>query len=874
MANLAWRKSEVGQGARLTHLVESVPGATTRGHARGARLARAGLAVVGLVASLMAVGVQAAAAADTSAPTEPGTITTSSVTASSVALKWGSSTDNVGIEGYRVYRGPSASALSLIATTDAVTSYSATRLYSGASYTFGVTAIDAANNESLMRTVTITTLTSSDTTAPVAPSSTSVAFRVFSSSRIDVVWGTSSSSDVAGYRVYRNGAQVGSVDLPNGLRLSDNGLTAATSYSYVIKAIDSAGNLSAGTTSKSATTLASGAVIIARGPYLSNVTGSSAVISWWTNLATSGSVAINGQTFPDSSQQHHQVLVTGLSPGTSYPYTVSSGGVSASGTVRTAATAGQTYSFAAIGDFGGNSSGESQNAANIAGAGTQFIQTLGDNIYPTSGLPDPNFTTTYSDFDQRFFKQFSSAVKSQSFFPANGNKEYYGNGEFWSAFPMPGSNHSWYSYDWGDAHILVLDSEQPYTPGTEQYNFAQADLAANQSAAWRIVAIQRPPYSSTTNNSSSKGVQTYLVPLFQAQNVNLVLSGNSHNYERSKPLTNGVPATGGITYVVSGAGGNGFNAFNDTTYPQPAWSAFRESSYYEYSKVTVSPTALTVAAVRADTNAVFDSTTISKPGADTSPPTAPTLSAGTPTSNTVPLSWTASTDNVAVTGYKVYRNGGTTAVGTATGTSFTDTGLSANTQYSYTVTAVDAAGNESGPSNSVAVTTAAATGTTVTLTPTDDSTIDPATNTPSTSRLRVDASTPTNDMLLKFTAPSSCTSIAAATLQLTVGNGTSDPSTHGGDFYSTSQTDPNAGWAQSSVTWTSAPAKTGTAVTLGTAVAASTTYTLDVSRLVPSSGGTFTIRGTSTSGDGAGYYSTEGAGTTTANAPHLIVSCS
>jgi hypothetical protein len=304
------------------------------------------------------------------------------------------------------------------------------------------------------------------------------------------------------------------------------------------------------------------------------------------------------------------VSVTGLSGGTSYPYTVTSGSASTGGSLRTAALRGQSFSFAAIGDFGGQSPGEAQNAANITGAGTQFIQTVGDNIYPAAGLPDPNFSTTYSDFDARFFKQFGAAVKSQAFFPANGNKEYYSNGEFWAAFPMPGANHSWYSYDWGDAHILVLDGEQPYAPGSAQYSFAQADLAAHQADAWRIVVSPRPPYSSTSAASSSKPTLQYLVPLFEAQHVNLVLSGNSHNYERTFPLAGSVRATtGGITYIVTGGGGNGFNAFG--TYTQP-WTAFRESSYYEYTKITVTPTSLVADAVRADTNTIFDTTTILK----------------------------------------------------------------------------------------------------------------------------------------------------------------------------------------------------------------------------------------------------------------------
>ena len=282
-----------------------------------------------------------------------------------------------------------------------------------------------------------------------------------------MVWGPSVSTDVAFYQVYRAGLLVGTVERPNSQHFSDNGLTAATTYSYTIRAVDSAGNPSAFTTAKSLKTLAAGTVKIARGPYLSNVTDTTAVVSWWTNIATSGSVAIAGQTIPDGVTTHHTVSVSGLVAGSANPYTVTSGGVSGGGTLITAATPGSTFSFAAIGDFGGQSTGEQQNATNIGSSGTSFVQTLGDNVYPSAGLPDPNFATTYSDFDGRFFKQFGPVVKSQAFFPANGNKEYYGDGAFWTAFPMPGTNHSWYSYNWGDAHILVLDSEQPLAAGTE-----------------------------------------------------------------------------------------------------------------------------------------------------------------------------------------------------------------------------------------------------------------------------------------------------------------------------------------------------------------------------------------------------------------------
>jgi hypothetical protein len=92
---------------------------------------------------------------------------------------------------------------------------------------------------------------------------------------------------------------------------------------------------------------------------------------------------------------------------------------------------------------------------------------------------------------------------------------------------------------------------------------------------------------------------------------------------------------------------------------------------------------------------------------DTQAPTAPlNLTATGTTTSTVPLNWTASTDNVGVTDYLIYRNG--VEVSTSTTTSYTDTGLTAGTSYAYTVKARDLAGNVSAPSNSISATTQAA----------------------------------------------------------------------------------------------------------------------------------------------------------------------
>ncbi|MEV0823004.1 glycosyl hydrolase family 18 protein [Nonomuraea rubra] len=102
-------------------------------------------------------------------------------------------------------------------------------------------------------------------------------------------------------------------------------------------------------------------------------------------------------------------------------------------------------------------------------------------------------------------------------------------------------------------------------------------------------------------------------------------------------------------------------------------------------------------------------TTTGGGGTDTTAPTVPGNLRSTGVSNSsVSLAWNASSDNVAVTGYEIYRGG--TLVTTVTGTSHTDTGLAANTAYSYTVRARDAAGNRSGNSNTVNATTTGGTG--------------------------------------------------------------------------------------------------------------------------------------------------------------------
>ncbi len=95
--------------------------------------------------------------------------------------------------------------------------------------------------------------------------------------------------------------------------------------------------------------------------------------------------------------------------------------------------------------------------------------------------------------------------------------------------------------------------------------------------------------------------------------------------------------------------------------------------------------------------------TITAGTAETTAPTPPTLVASNTTTNSTLLSWSGATDNIAVTGYSIFRNG--VLIGTSTSSTYSATGLSAATTFSFTVKARDADGNFSIDSNSVSVTT-------------------------------------------------------------------------------------------------------------------------------------------------------------------------
>jgi chitodextrinase len=133
------------------------------------------------------------------------------------------------------------------------------------------------------------------------------------------------------------------------------------------------------------------------------------------------------------------------------------------------------------------------------------------------------------------------------------------------------------------------------------------------------------------------------------------------------------------------------------------------TSYQDTGRTPSTTYTYTVAAYDAAGNASAQSSAASAttPAApDTQAPTVPAGLAATAISSTqINLSWAASTDNMGVTGYRIYRDG--SQITTTAGTSYQDTGRTPSTTYTYTVAAYDAAGNASAQSSQASATTPA-----------------------------------------------------------------------------------------------------------------------------------------------------------------------
>jgi len=350
----------------------------------------------------------------------------------------------------------------------------------------------------------------------------------------------------------------------------------------------------------------------------------------------------------------------------------------------------------------------------LVGGGFAAVLDLGDNQYECGSLTaynqayDPTWgrvkSITYPAPGNHEY--LTSASNSTGCNAANANAAGYFN-YFGAVAGTPGQG--WYSFDIGTWHLISLNSQCSAVGGcgtsSPQYAWLQADLAAHSNyctlAYWHV-----PLFSS--GGRAAANSRSWWQLLYNA-NADVVLTGHDHIYERFAPQdANGnLDLARGLREFIVGTGGGNHTAITSVA----ANSEVRDSTTFGVLKLTLHPTSYDWQFVPAAGNGTFtDSGSSACHGsvADTTPPSAPAdLTATAAGPSEIDLGWTASSDDVGVAGYRIYRDGGATPIATVTGTTYADGGLGAGTTHSYTVKAFDAAGNTSSESNTASATTTA-----------------------------------------------------------------------------------------------------------------------------------------------------------------------
>ncbi|MES2005596.1 MAG: metallophosphoesterase family protein [Bacteroidota bacterium] len=312
-----------------------------------------------------------------------------------------------------------------------------------------------------------------------------------------------------------------------------------------------------------------------RGPYLQVATDTSMVIRWRTDASTRARVRVGttpgelNKNIDDLSlQTEHKILVKGLTPNTRYYYSI--------GTLKDTLQYGPdnyfntlpvpgkegTYRIGVFGDCGYLS----VNQLNVR---DQFVKYLGNNELNAWILLGDNAYNDGNDmeYQAKFFNPYKETLlKKYPVFPTPGNHDYHDadfTAEFaqqthttpyYQNFSMPekgeaggvaSGNPAFYSFDIGNIHFISLDSygmeENKYflfdTLGP-QVEWLKKDLAANRNKGWVVVYSHYPPYSKGTHDSDTDGIMTgireNLLRVLDNYEVDLVICGHSHVYERSR----------------------------------------------------------------------------------------------------------------------------------------------------------------------------------------------------------------------------------------------------------------------------------------------------------------------------------------------------
>lgn len=192
------------------------------------------------------------------------------------------------------------------------------------------------------------------------------------------------------------------------------------------------------------------------------------------------------------------------------------------------------FNLAAVGDSGCTEDAE-DTLDNIIERDPELVLGLGDYSY-----------TTTADCWLDMIEPINDIMKI-----AIGNHEYiiyrptYGNDSYRSPSLLTeymrhfNLADQYYSFDYQNVHFLVMSSEDSFSEDSEQYDFVKDDLekaSTNSSIKWIVTYFHNPVYSSPNQHVPNVSFRDIYHPLFDQYEVDLVLQGHNHNYQRSYPL--------------------------------------------------------------------------------------------------------------------------------------------------------------------------------------------------------------------------------------------------------------------------------------------------------------------------------------------------
>ena len=676
-----------------------------------------------------------------------------------------------------------------------------------------------------------------DTVPPSAPSGLSAT--PVTGGRVDLSWTASTDNfAVAGYRIYRNGVQVGATTATT---YSDTTAVPSSSYSYYVVAYDTSGNVSQ----------PSNAVPVQTPPDTSPPTTPAGLAA---SAAGPAEVDLTwSQSTDDVGVAGYEIFRDGVQVGTSATTSYAD--------LTTHSSTTYSYAVRAYDGVGNRSAQSTAATVTTPAAPTVLTFTPTADTFVESDTPTTNYgTNTVVGTDnspvKRMLLKFTVAgVEGRQVLSAKLRLRCV------NASGVGGVFHRVANTSWAESGVNWNNAP----PGDSATLRQLGAVALN---TWYEVDVTQlvggdGTFSLDATSTSSDGADYVSKEGAAGFAPQLVVTTSSAPGDTSPPTApTGLSATAvspgrvDLSWTASDddVGVTGYKIFRDgTQVGSSTTTSFADTTALPQTSYTYTVSAFDAAG---NDSPPSDPASVTTPG-DTTPPSKPTgLSATAAGSNQVNLTWTASTDDTGVASYEIRRDG--TAIGTSPTPSFSDTSAQPSTTYSYTVVALDAAGNRSVESDPATATTPAPS-TTLTFTPLADTFVEsdlPGSNFGGITSVQVDGS-PIKDILLKFTvAGVGSRHVNSATLRLFC----VDPSGSGGQFRRVLDTS----WVENGVTWSNAPAADPTVFgSIGT-VATGSWYTVSVPFVTGD--GTYSVRVSSTSTNGADYSSKEGA-----NPPQLIV---